>query len=193
VEDSLALLRAAGTREGREIPNLLPMALAAKPYSVRGFLGPEGERWVPTNAMLPYSRAESAAVTLQAFFESQRQRMNALGIWESYMLGPRPGFVVLEPSFYWSDEVSQLHLDHLDAASAARFRGRPANFAARSFARELRSGLVDALDKAGAVHVQMAKTYAYESRLSPEALRVWRSLKQTLDPGNRLNPGNLRC
>ena len=192
VEDSLALLRSAGTREGREIPNLLPMALAAKPFSVRGFLGPEGERWVPTNAMLPYSCAESAAAAVQAYFESQRERMNALGIWESYMLGPRPGFVVLEPSFYWSDEISQLHLDHLDAASAAKFRDRPANPAARNFARELRSGLVDALDKSGAVHVQMAKTYAYESRLSPEARCLWRSLKQVLDPGDRLNPGNLR-
>jgi len=192
VEDSLALLRAAGTREGREIPNLLPMALAAKPYSVRGFLGPEGERWVPTNAMLPYSRAESAAAAVQAFFESQRARMDALGIWESYMLGPRPGFVVLEPSFYWTDEVSQLHLDHLDAASAARFRDRPANPAAREFARELRDGLVATLAQAGAVHVQMAKTYAYESRLTPAARQLWQSIKQTLDPGDRLNPGNLR-
>ena len=192
VEDSLALLRAAGTREGREIPNLLPMALAAKPYSVRGFLGPEGERWVPTNAMLPYSRAESAAAAVKVFFESQRARMDALGIWESYMLGPRPGFVVLEPSFYWTDEVSQLHLDHLDAASAARFRDRPGNPAAREFARELRDGLVATLAQAGAVHVQMAKTYAYESRLTPAARRLWQSIKQTLDPGDRLNPGNLR-
>ena len=192
VEDSLALLRAAGTKEGREIPNLLPMALAAKPYSVRGFLGPEGERWVPTNAMLPYSRAESAAAAVQAYFESQRERMNALGIWESYMLGPRPGFVVLEPSFYWRDEVSQLHLDHLDAASAARFRDRPANPAARAFAHELRDGLVAALAKAGAVHVQMAKTYGYESRLTPAARQLWQSIKHTLDPGDHLNPGNLR-
>lgn len=192
VEDSLALLRAAGTREGREIPNLLPMALAAKPYSVRGFLGPEGERWVPTNAMLPNSRAEAAAAAVQAYFESQRERMHALGIWESYMLGPRPGFVVLEPSFYWNDEVSQLHLDHLDAASAARFRDRPANPAAREFARELRDGLVAVLAGAGAVHVQLAKTYAYESRLTPAARQLWQSIKQTLDPGERLNPGNLR-
>jgi D-lactate dehydrogenase (cytochrome) len=159
---------------------------------VRGFLGPEGERWVPTNAMLPYSRAESAAAAVQAFFESQRARMDALGIWESYMLGPRPGFVVLEPSFYWTDEVSQLHLDHLDAASAARFRDRPANPAAREFARELRDGLVATLAQAGAVHVQMAKTYAYESRLTPAARQLWQSIKQTLDPGDRLNPGNLR-
>ncbi len=192
VEDSLVLLRAAGCREGREIPNLLPMALAAKPYSVRGFLGPEGERWVPTNSILPYSCAEKAAAAVQAYFEARRDRMNELGIWESYMLGPRPGFVLLEPSFYWSDEVSALHLDHLDAASAAKFRGRPANPAAREFALELRHGLVETLQKVGAVHVQMAKTYAYESRLTPEALRLWSSVKQALDPGNRLNPGNLR-
>lgn len=191
VEDSLALLRSTGTKEGREIPNLLPMALAAKPYSVRGFLGPEGERWVPTNAMLPYSRAEAAAGAVQAFFESRREPMNRLGFWESYMLGPRPGFVVLEPSFYWRDEVSQLHLDNLDATSAAKFRGRSVNSAARDFARELRDGLIETLDRAGAMHVQMAKTYAYESRLTPQASRLWTNVRSALDPARLLNPGNL--
>lgn len=192
VEDSLALLRAAGCREGREIPNLLPMALAAKPYSVRGFLGPAGERWVPTNSILPYSAAEKAAAAVQAYFEAHRGRMAALGMWESYMLGPRPGFILLEPSFYWPDEVSALHLDHLDAASASQFGGRAANPAARAFALELRQGLVDTLQQVGAVHVQMAKTYAYESRLTPEALRLWSTVKCAVDPANRMNPGNLR-
>lgn len=191
VQDSLMLLRAAGTREGREIPNLLPMALAAKPYSVRGFLGPEGERWVPTNAILPYSRAEAAADAVQKFFDSQRPRMNELGFWESYMLGPRPGFVVLEPSFYWRDEVSQLHLDNLDATSAAKFRGYSADSVAQAFARDLRDGLIETLDHAGAVHVQMAKTYAYESRLTPEAKRMWVTVRDALDPQGLMNPGNL--
>jgi FAD/FMN-containing dehydrogenase len=60
------------------------------------------------------------------------------------------------------------------------------------FARALRDGLVATLAQAGAVHVQMAKTYAYESRLTPAARQLWQSIKRTLDPGDRLNPGNLR-
>lgn len=197
VEDSLALYREAIRKvsgagpDGREIPNLLPMALAAKPYSVRGFLGPEGERWVPTNALLPFSRAVQAATDVQRYFDSQRARMDALGIWESYMIGPRHGFMLLEPSFYWRDEVSRLHLDHLDAASAKRFRGAAANPEARAFAMQLRAGLKEVLDAAGAVHVQLAKTYAYSSRLDPVAHGVWASLKQALDPKGLMNPGNL--
>jgi D-lactate dehydrogenase (cytochrome) len=192
VNDSLDLLRATGTREGREIPNLLPMALAAKPYSVRGFLGPEGERWVPTNAMIPYSLAVTAANKVEAFFASHRERMNALGIWESFMLGPRPGFVVLEPSFYWPDEVSRLQLDHLDESSAKRFASHRANTEARTFALQLRRELVAVLQDLGAVHVQLAKTYAYASRLSPAARDLWQRLRLTLDPQQRLNPDNLK-
>ncbi len=191
VEDAAQIYREIATREAREIANLLPMALAAKPYSVRGFLGPEGERWVPSNSMIPYSRAERAATEVQRFFDSQRARMDALGFWESYMLGPRPGFMLIEPSFYWCDEVSPLHLDHLDAASAAKFRGAAPNPAARAYAVELRQGLLQCLAGLGAAHVQLAKAYAYRSRITPEALRTWQNLRRALDPLETLNPGNL--
>ena len=192
VEAVLDILRQHTSREAREIPNLLPMALGAKPYSVRGFLGADGERWVPTNAMIPFSVAERAATQVQQYFESHRERMNALGMWESYMLAPRPGFVVLEPSFYWRDEVSALHIDHLDSVSAAKFAGHVANLPARVFANELRDGLKTLLDDLGAAHVQLAKSYAYRSVLSPEAQQLWQRVRHALDPHNIMNPGNLQ-
>ncbi len=191
VADAIAVQREHALREGREIPNLLPMALAAKPYSVRGFLGPEGERWVPTNSMIPLSHGEQAATAVQAFFESHRAAMQRHGMWESYMLAARPGFVLIEPSFYWRDEVSALHLDHLDAASAAKFAGFAPNPAARAFARELRDGLKQCLAAQGAVHVQIAKAYAWRSRIDPTAARTWDSIRAALDPAGLLNPGNL--
>jgi D-lactate dehydrogenase (cytochrome) len=191
VEDAAQVYREIATREGREIPNLLPMALAAKPYSVRGFLGPDGERWVPTNSMIPYSRGVEAATAVQRYFDSQRARMEAHGVWESYMLGPRPGFMLIEPSFYWRDEVSALHLDHLDAASAARFRDASPDPAARAFAIELREGLKECLAGCGAVHVQLAKAYAYRSRLSPAARDAWERVRAAFDPDGVMNPGNL--
>jgi D-lactate dehydrogenase (cytochrome) len=117
--------------------------------------------------------------------------MEAHGVWESYMLGPRPGFMLIEPSFYWRDEVSALHLDHLDAASVARFRGAAPNPAAREFAIELREGLKQCLAGCGAVHVQLAKAYAYRSRLAPAARDAWERVRAALDPHGVMNPGNL--
>jgi D-lactate dehydrogenase (cytochrome) len=191
VADAIAVQRAHATREGREIPNLLPMALAARPYSVRGFLGPDGERWVPTNSMIPLSRGEAAASAVQRYFEGHRAQMQRHGLWESYMLAARPGFVLVEPSFYWRDEVSRLHLDHIDAASATRFAGRAPDPAAREFAVHLREGLVQCLSANGAVHVQLAKAYAWRSRLDPAAAATWERVRQALDPAGLLNPGNL--
>ena len=192
VADAIAVQRGHASREGREIPNLLPMALAAKPYSVRGFLGPEGERWVPTNAMIPLSQGERAATAVQAYFQSHRTAMAQHGLWESYMLAARPGFVLIEPSFYWRDEVSALQLDHLDAASAAKFAAFAPNPSARAFAIELREGLKQCLGEHGAVHVQLAKAYAWRSRLDPVAGATWDSVRAALDPGGLLNPGNLQ-
>ena len=197
VDEALAAWRelcagaGAGHGEGREIPNLLPMALAASPFSVRGFLGPQGERWVPTNALLPYSAAERAATRVQQYFDSRRAEMERHGMWHSCILAARPGFVLIEPSFYWPDEISRLHADHLDAASAAKFAQLPPDPAARAFAIELRAGLIRTLEDCGSAHVQLAKAYGYRSRLEPGARATIDRIKRALDPEGRLNPGNL--
>jgi len=183
--------RAACLLEGREIPNLLPIALGAKPFSVRGFLGPQGERWVPTNAVLPPSRAEEASAKVLEFFAARRERMQAHGIWESYMLGARPGFVLIEPSFYWPDEVSALHLDHLDAATAARFKNHGASLDARRCVLEMRRDLIELFASLGAAHVQLARAYRYQSRLDPATQQLWHRVRDALDPDRRLNRTNL--
>ncbi len=147
--------------EGREIPNLLPIALGAKPFSVRGFLGPEGERWVPTNAVLPPSRAAEAAQRVLQFFDERRDRMQALGIWESYMLGVLP----------WLAGVSHL--------------------AARQAVVNWRRELIELFASLGAAHVQLARAYPYDSRLDPATQQLWRRLRRELDPQSLLSRDNL--
>ncbi|HPF27877.1 MAG: FAD-binding oxidoreductase [Steroidobacteraceae bacterium] len=191
-EAAIGAFREVCLTEGREIPNLLPIALGARPFSVRGFLGPDGERWVPTNAVLAPSSAKAAAQQVLQFFERNRARMQAHGIWESYMLGARPGFVLIEPSFYWRDEVSALHLDHLDAATAARFTDRAPDPAARRCVMELRQELIQLFESLGAAHVQLARAYRFDARLDPATQQLWRTLRAALDPEGRISSDNLR-
>jgi len=190
-EATLERVRALCLERGREIPNILPMAMSVSGFSVRGFLGGDGQRWVPTNSMFPLSKAVEVANEIPAYFESRRAEMDRHGMYESYMTNFNERFFMCEPSFYWHDEVSELHLRHLDKESAERFRDKPANPDARAFAQELRAGLRDRMFDLGAVHVQLAKFYRFEDSLRPETWRLIRELKTLFDPEEILNPGNL--
>lgn len=190
-EATLSRVRERCLERGREIPNILPMAMSVSGFSVRGFLGGDGQRWVPTNSMFPLSKAVEVAKAIPAFFDSHRADMDRHGMYESYMTNFNERFFMCEPSFYWHDEVSELHLRHLDKESADRFRNKPANPEARAFAQKLRTGLRDRMFDLGAVHVQLAKFYRFEESLEPETWRLIRELKALFDPDGILNPGNL--
>lgn len=190
-EATLARIRETCLERGRETPNILPMAMSVSGFSVRGFLGGDGQRWVPTNSMFPLSKAVEVAEEIPAYFDSNRAEMDEHGMYESYMTNFNDKFFMCEPSFYWRDEVSELHLRHLDKDSATKFRDLPANPEARAFAQKLRAGLRDRMFELGAVHVQLAKFYRFEESLQPETWRVITDLKTMFDPEGILNPGNL--
>lgn len=191
VAQNIEKVRAVCLTTGREIPNLLPQAMAARSFSVRGFLGPKGERWVPTNSLFPVSQAPEVATRVQAFFESHREAMNGAGMWESYMTNFGAGYFLCEPSVYWQDEVSSLHLAHLSSDEAKRFRKHAPNLAARQLAQRIRGELKGLLQSLGAMHVQLGKYYGYGDILQPAVWQQMQSLKQLFDPDYRLNPGNL--
>ena len=190
-EAQMAVAREACLRHGREIANHLPRAMEARGYSVRGFLGREGQRWVPTNSLWPLSRAVEVATAVQQFFAERRETMQRLGFQESYMTTFGAGYFLCEPSFYWPDEVSELHLRHLGEDEAARFRTLPENPEARAYASELREELASFFHALGAVHVQIARFYRYQATLAPGMQRLRGEIERVLDGAGRLNPGNL--
>ena len=190
-EAQIGVVRAICLRHGREIANFLPRAMDARRYSVRGFLGRQGQRWVPTNSIWPLSRAVEIATAVQAFFDARRAEMDRLGFQESYMSGYGPGYFLCEPSFYWRDEVSELHLRHLGADEAQQFRALQPNPEARAFAMKLRRELAEFFFEKGAVHVQIAKFYQYQASLDEGSTRLLAELKRLLDADGRLNAGNL--
>jgi len=187
----LGLARAICLKRGREIANILPRALDAKGFSVRGFLGKDGQRWVPTHGIFPLSQAVTVTKAVQRFFDDHRADMKALGMWESYMTSAQGGYFMCEPSFYWVDEVSPLHLRHLPSDEARKFKKIKANGATRPYAQRLRAQLRDLFFSLGAVHVQLAKFYRYRDAVEPETWRLVKALKNVTDPDHRLNPGNL--
>ncbi|MCB2106864.1 MAG: FAD-binding oxidoreductase [Rhodobacteraceae bacterium] len=190
-EAGMERVRAVCLKRGREIANVLPRAMEARSFSVRGFLGGQGQRWVPTNSLWPLSRAVEVATAVQGFFNARRAEMQKHGIRESYMTNWGQGYFQCEPSFYWADEVSELHLRHIGKEEAEKFRALPPNLAARTYAKKLRTELRDFFFDLGAVHVQLAKFYRFADALSPETWRLLNEAKSLLDPDRRFNPGNL--
>lgn len=190
-EAGLDIVREICLKRSREIANIMPRAMEARGFSVRGFLGKDGQRWVPTNSLWPLTRAIEVATAVQDFFNSRRAEMDQHGMWESYMTNYGQGYFMCEPSFYWVDEVSEHHLRHLPAEEAKKFKSIPANPDARAYAQKLRFELRDFFHDLGAVHVQLAKFYRYQEALAPETARLLSDLKGVLDPDRRLNRANL--
>lgn len=190
-EAGLEIVRKICLERSREIANIMPRAMEARGFSVRGFLGKDGQRWVPTNSLWPLSRAVEIATAVQDFFQSRRADMDKHGMWESYMTNYGHGYFMCEPSFYWEDEVSEHHLRHLPPEEAKKFRDIPANPDARAYAQKLRFELRDFFHDLGAVHVQLAKFYRYQDALAPETSRLLSDIKGLLDPNRRFNRGNL--
>ncbi len=190
-EAGLDLARKVCLKKGREIVNTLIVAIRSQPYSVRGFLGAQGERWVPTNAVLPHSKVTDAVRQTEKFFADRLDRMDAVGMKHSYITTVQENYFLLEPSFYWPDEISELHRRHLGKDDRAKFENLLANPAARSLAQEIRKDLRDLFHDLGAVNLQISKFYRYQDALDPATFALVRDLKHTLDPDGVMNPGNL--
>lgn len=175
----------------REIEPSIPVAMRAKPYSIRGFLGMEGERWVPVHGVFPTSRVDHVIPRLEAFFAERGPALAAADIRHSFLLSINGPQWLVEPMFYWLDEVTPLHNRHLSPKNVERFGVIPANPAARDLVQKTRTDLRDLFFEMGAVTAQVGKYYNLPGALEPETYALLTRIKDLLDPDRRLNPGNL--
>ena len=58
--------------------------------------------------------------------------------------------------------------------------------------KELREEIKKIFASVGAIHMQVGKSYPYMTGRDPEAARVLRDIKKSLDPDNLMNPGALQ-
>lgn len=189
----IALLRAIGARHGREVEAALPLTLRADPFGgVRwALLGDGGEIWLPTHAILPFSRAHEATAAIDRVLERDGGLLARHGISTSYQSVVVGRSWILELGIYWADELGPFRLGLIAAEEAARFAAIPANPTARAAALALRREVSDLLADLGGVQLQIGRYYRYPELLTPALHTLLSGAKALVDPAGVLNPGSL--
>ena len=190
-EMQMALARGVCLVAGQEMDNMVPKAMRAKPYSIRGLVGPEGERWVPVHAILPLSRAQACMRDLVAQLQGLEPQLQAVGVFYSWIISTLGPYITIEPMFYWQDQLDPIHMAHLSPRNQARFSHFEMNPQARALVAQVRDQLRQVMAKHDAVHAQMGRFYPYLSGLTPGSQSLVQRIKATLDPHGAMNPGVL--
>ena len=174
-----------------EIDNVVPKTLRAKPYSIRGLVGPDGERWVPVHGVLPLSRARECMAGLVAHIGSRKAELERTGVKAQWLCSSAGPYVTIEPMFYWRDALDPIQLAHLSERNRARFSGFPENLPAREVVRRLRGELREVFGRYGAVHAQVGRFYQLTEWMDAGSRELLERVKRALDPEGRMNPGSL--
>ncbi len=194
VNAKLALLRGAMDGVGTETANTIPTVIRAMPFiPLYPILGPKGERWVPQHGIMPFSKLNEFHGRLQKLYADNAGRMRQAKVDKGtmYMTINTHAFLY-EPVFYWEDDRTPFHKRFLPPEYLAVLPEYPANPEGRALVRELRQKINEVFASVGAVHMQVGKSYPYMTGRDPEAARLLRDLKKSVDPQNLMNPGALQ-
>lgn len=194
VKHNMAAARELAKKHGlRELENSIPTILRANPFGpVNNMIGPSGERWVPVHGVIPHSRVQAVYDGIEAVFEEHRALLEQFEIGTGYLFATvGANAFVLEPVFFWPDELNEWHREAVEDDHLQRIKGFPANEAARNAVLRLRKALCEVFVSHGAVHMQIARAYPYGEVLDENAWSLVKSLKAKLDPTGCINPGAL--
>lgn len=191
--DLAAIDRIVAGAGGRAVENTIPKIVRANPFPpVNSMVGPSGERWVPVHGFLPHSRLLDGWHRIQSLFAARRDEMDRLGVGAGAMLAAvSRSACLIEPVFYWPDELEELHRRSVEAEHLAKLSQFPANEASRALVAELRREVISIFRELDATHLQIARTYPLERALDPTAWEILRAFKAAVDPKNLMNPGSL--
>ena len=178
---------------GQEIENSIPKIARANPFGpVNSMLGPEGERWVPVHGLFPHSKIRSAYEAVEALFDKHQEVMEQHKIDVCYLFAlVSTNCFVLEPVFFWPDEIFQIHKQSVERAHLANLKNYPANPEARAAVDLVRAEMIDLFTDLGAVHLQIGKAYNYKEGIQPNSSKLVQSIKNVVDPQGKMNPQSL--
>lgn len=176
-----------------EVEASIPRMMAATPFApLNGVLGPKGERWVPVHCIVPHSAARQAYEAIAAIFAEHQPLLARHGIETGYLFTTiGTSAFVIEPMFLWPDALHALHGDIVGARRLSRYPARPDAPDARAAVATVRAAVSAAVDRLGAVHIQLGRYYEYAARLDAETAAFIADLRRTLDPDGVVNPGAL--
>ena len=193
-DESAARIRAVCTAEGgREIENSIPKIAQANPFGpLNSMIGPAGERWLPVHGLFPHSRAVAAYEALERLFEENRHEMERHDILHGTLLTyADTNCFVVEPVFYWPDQLNALHRHSVEANVLRKVNHFPENLEARAEVMRMRGELIALFRDMGALYLQIGRRYPYPESLEDTPRWLVSALKRLLDPDGRINPGAL--
>ncbi|MBS7700722.1 MULTISPECIES: FAD-binding oxidoreductase [unclassified Chelatococcus] len=187
-EASATVARGICHEHGTEIAASIAKAARARPFSLRGFLGPGGERWVPVHGLLALSSARKAMNEMEAYAAEATANLLRHNIRLNWFLSSQGAYVLIEPMMYWPDEVGPVHDYYLPIDKRPGQKQFPANPAAREIVTQTRAALRDIMDRHGAVHLQSGRYYNLADAMDAPSRGLLERIKAMLDPSHRLNP-----
>ena len=129
---------------------------------------------------------------IEALFERNREKTDRQGIECGYLLATvSTNCFVVEPVFFWPDSMMEIHRRSVEPDHLKRLKEFPDTPEVTETVSRIRGDIAELLKDMGAVHLQIGKSYKYREGLRPESFDLVRSLKNILDPENRINPGCL--
>ena len=191
VNERLNLIREiAAKHQANEIENTIPKVLRANPFGpVNNMIGPNGERWAPVHTLVPHSKAMLAYEKTKQVFEQHQEAIDKYHIGIGYLLATVASNVfVLEPVFFWPDELNELHYHAIEPQHIKRVKKFSASPEARAAVQAIREDLILSYKNLGGVHMQIGKTYLFQQGISETNFNLLKEIKTLVDPNNRINP-----
>ncbi|TVV76549.1 FAD-binding oxidoreductase [Sphingomonas solaris] len=194
VEGDMALARAIVAKAGgKELPNSIPRAGRADPYSpLDAVLGATGDRWIALNAKVAHSEAKALVDAVEELIARHQAALDASGVVVSRLLTVIGNHVFsYEPVFNWHDSWLPIHHASVSAGMKARVPEPAADTDARAVVMQVRTAIVALFAEMGAQSNQIGRTYRYADIMRPESRALLAGIKRLVDPDNRVNPGAL--
>ena len=193
-DTALGSVKAACTaHRGREIEASIPKVMRGTPFPPPVMmLGPNGDRWVPMHGILPHSLHATLLDDIDAYMDAKRDVIERHGlVWGqvSNLIGQSR--VLIEVNLYWKDRRTDMIESYLDDNFLKTREVHNSDPTAHAAVGELRTGLANLFRQRGCTHMQIGRSYPFlESRMDGAA-ELLKSLKETVDPYNLINPGAL--
>lgn len=194
VDGDMELARAVAMRfNGKELPNSIPAAGRADPYSnLDAVLGPDGDRWIALNAKVAHSEAQKLTDAVEALLAKYKPDFEKHNIIVSRLLTVISNHVFsYEPVFNWHDSWLPIHHHTISDDMRKKISEPAENLSARETVLKIRSELVELFAQFGAQSNQIGRTYQFADAMRPEALAFLKGIKEVVDPKGQMNPGAL--